>query len=135
MSSPGGHWAGTLWAGKWCECCGERLADFGLRGPIKVPVTSGGDWRNYNRSGWWSPQYLPSGNYSAKAGMQLQCSEGICLFMYVCFLLYYVYIIFHYAIIYIYWLLQYLPSGHNSIGQIDNGSAISLCSRRFVKQF
>ena len=35
MSSPGGLWAGTLWAGKRCECYGGRLADSGPRGPIK----------------------------------------------------------------------------------------------------
>ena len=33
------------------EGCGGRLADYGPRGPVKVPVTSGGDWRNCNRLG------------------------------------------------------------------------------------
>ena len=30
----------------------------------KVPVTSGGDWRNCNWSGWWLLQYLPHSYYS-----------------------------------------------------------------------
>ena len=33
------------------EGCGRRLADSGPRGPVKVPVKSGGDWRNCKRSG------------------------------------------------------------------------------------
>ena len=41
-----------------------RLADSGPRGPIKVPVTSGGDWRNCNRSGWWPLQILPPSHLS-----------------------------------------------------------------------
>ena len=44
--------------------CGGRLAGSGSRGPVKVPATSGGDWRNCNRSGSWPLRYLPSGHYS-----------------------------------------------------------------------
>ena len=46
------------------ECCGERLADSGPRGPVKIRATSGGDWRNCNWSGWWPLQHLRPGHYS-----------------------------------------------------------------------
>ena len=45
------------------ESCGGRLVDYGPRGKSKVPVTSGGDWRNCNRSRGWPLQHLPSSHY------------------------------------------------------------------------
>ena len=74
MISPRGLWAGTLWAGKWCgkKGCGGRLADSWPHGPVKVLVTSGGDWRNCNRSGWWPLQpSLPVTIIDSKCGPRL----------------------------------------------------------------
>ena len=46
------------------EGCGERLFDSGPRGPIIVPVTSGGGWCNWWLVGMMASPVLPPGHYS-----------------------------------------------------------------------